>query len=682
MSILHENELTGSSRLGVNYSPLVSAKVLGGTQNMNKSRMVHAFSVKQSRKMKRDYLLTLLFAAIVPFFFACSNEDNPVTPDNPSNEDANDGQTSLLVVKSPDNYWDCLYFEGENKYACLKEMDDQTFSMLGNFDNTNILMILDSEKRPIGIEADGFKATITYRGNKAFAFCIAGETMYCDSLTLSGESESVARTRSVSAKGVLNYFKTWITSSGLRYVVNYGADLLAPGISSLIDYLRATDDMTPDEVLNYQINMYDNWDTYLAEYLSGKLIPGGLSIPQDWWQKAKDELKEYVEENKKNEKVLSTIIVGLVTGNAPYIYSESAKCLVDGYLQAIANDGSFNFDYGICYSENANPTINDNVASKNIQSGSLISSITLTLPEPFLLTNLKKNTKYYYRAYFKDNTNNIIDYSNIIREFTTSDIPASISSFAQTNSYHNQNGYTNNGKTYSYKFMTTLKAELESFDDIMDWGYYYINEEGNRIAYSMMSRGALRCDDILEYYSRDPETTIKLGCYVKYASIGDKAFYSDPQSYSLKYNDDVTLTFTDCNYIEVTHDNSLGYYRCGVTFDVSFKVQGSQNLTSIVILPYGNFLSWNAPSYNNPSDGDYKTVITDQYLYEYGLYGNFYCYLYAKDVDGKEYYSDNMVRLYHDGYHFTSCVVESWETLSQKAAVRRNALKTISIPKH
>lgn len=380
-------------------------------------------------------------------------------------------------------------------------------------------------------------------------------------------------------------------------------------------------------------------------------------------------------------KVTPTIIVGLEAGNAPYIYNESAICLLDGYIRAIANDGEFNFDYGICYSTSPNPTINDAVSRKNVQSG-FISEITVSLPDKFLLENLQRNTKYYYRAYFKSNIDGYVTYSDNVREFTTSDIPVAITSFVQTNSYHSQNGYSHDGQTFSYKYMTSIKVELTSFDDIQDWGYYYINNSGNRVAYSMMNRGSLRCDDILEYYDNKAETTVYIGCYVKYKSVGDKAFYSDPQGYNLKYNDEVKLSFTDCNYIGVTHDNSLGYYRCGVTFSVTFKVEGSENLTSISILPYGNFLSWNAASYDSPSDGTFKTTITDQYLYEYGLYGNFYCYLYAKDVDGNEYYSDNIIRLYHDGAHFTACNVESYDGLSGSTRSNAKAINLRSVPKH
>lgn len=636
--------------------------------------------------MKNNYFFTLLLAAILPFIAACSDKgNNIVNPNivNPGNS-GNEEKPVLIYLENISDYWDNAIVKDQNNYVCQKNLENDDKLSVGYFEDKVVKMVSDPQARPTTIECDDFKTNISYRGGKALAFCQYKDLMYCDSLdivetqTQPQAVKSTAATRATSQVNTdaLAALIAWLLEHGIRDgLENVPTDNpVVNAILSLLDFQKETLDMGSLGELNYLIEKYN--------YADWVLQPSVETCPVDW-------LKEMLEESENNNvteeeeaKAAASIIIGLVTGNAPYISTTSAKCLVDGYLQAAANDGSFDFNYGLCYSESPTPTISDHVLYKNIKSENQTGkTITLTLPEPFLLTNLQSKTTYYYRAYFKDNATNYVIYSEVIRSFTTSDIPASISSFAQTNSYHNENGFSNNGKTYSYKFMTTLKAELESFNNISDWGYYYINEEGERVDFSMMSRGSLRCDDVLEYYSQKAETTIKLGCYVKYKE-SDNTLYSDPQSYNLKYNDEVTLTFTDCNYITVTHDNSLGYYRCGVTFDVSFKVQGSQNLTSIVILPYGNFLSWNAPSYNNPSDGDYTTVITDQYLYEYGLYGNFYCYLYAKDISGKEYYSDNMVRLYHDGSHFTSCVVEPWEALSPKKAPSRKVQETRYIERH
>ena len=108
--------------------------------------------------------------------------------------------------------------------------------------------------------------------------------------------------------------------------------------------------------------------------------------------------------------------------------------------------------------------------------------------------------------------------------------------------------------------------------------------------------------------------------------------------------------------------------------DDIFNLNGNENYSKD-----GNFLTWNSHNYENPTDGDFSTTITDQYLYEYGLHGNFYCYLLGKDVNGNEYYSDNIIRLYHDGYHFTECEVQPYESLTNSNAVKKRTLKYIPV---
>lgn len=577
---------------------------------------------------------------------SCSNDSDDVidvTIPEPTEE-------QLVKIENVGAEGDYIIFKDTTHYVNVCGLENNEQVAVGHFDKDEVTMTLDEQSRPTRIKSGELEAGIIYSQDKAVITAKYKELMFCD--TISVVSTATMSTRASGCDILLN-IGGWATGQLAGHVMDKAA---GGPISYLVSYLKNVDDMTTDQILNYQIDMYENWPAYLAEYASG--IPGAADWLKNWWKKMLEGDTDKVKESRK----APTIILGLTAGNAPYIYNTYANCLVDGYLYAEANDGEFNFDYGICYSEESTPTMKDMVSKTNVSSG-FISSFTAALPQKFLLQNLQPKTKYYYRVFYYDNKDKFVVYSENIRSFTTSDIPASISSLIQTNSYHNIDGYSYNGRKYGYKYMISLKAELESFDDIMDWGYYYINEESNRTAYSLMGRNALRCDDILTYYDNSSQTSIQVGCYVKYQSTGDKAFYSDPQSFDLEYNDDVKLSFTGCNFIEITHDNSLGYYRCGVTFDASFSIQGGEKLTSVIIVPYGNFLSWNCKTYTNPADGDFTTRITDQYIYEYGLHGNFYCFLLGKDINGREYYSDNLIRLYHDGYHFVSCAVESYESL-------------------
>lgn len=639
------------------FCRLLLCRSLGG--NLKLKQATNGYTPFRLIKMKKLFSMNLLLIALIMLFASCNKDESRI--DNPTIND----KPQLTILTDINELGDFAVVEDTLNYAIWRTNANQEQISVGCFNGDSVVMQTDSICRPVSINCGGFSANITYRADKAFLFCKYADQIYSDTISINQD----AQTRAISNGDILTALGGWVMDKLVKKGIAEILKVPVPKIVyQLLDYQRATIDMGLDETLNYQIEQYN--------YIDWLLRPHIENIPEPWLKKIFEYWKK---QNIEEIKKVPTITIGLQTGNAPYVYNESAICLVDGYLRAIANEGSFDFDYGICYSEKESPTISDFIVSKNIKSGGLVDDITLALPEKFILSNLKKNTKYYYRAFYKDRITNTLSYCETVRNFKTSDIPASISSFVQTNSYHSENGYENNGKNYKYQYKATLKAEIASFDDILDWGYFYINEKGNRVAYSLMNRNSLRCDDILTFYSNESETIVKIGCYVKYSSKGDVAFYSDPQDYKLIYNDNVKLSFTGCKFITITHDNSLGYYRCGVTFEASFKIQGGEKLTSVIIVPFGNFLTWNSHNYENPTDGDFSTTITDQYLYEYGLHGNFYCYLLGKDVNGNEYYSDNIIRLYHDGYHFTECEVQPYESLTNTNAVKTRTLKYIPV---
>lgn len=606
-------------------------------------------------KMREKFFLlfSMLFLSIS--FFSCSDDEPGI--DDPNNED----YAEVIRIVNMDDYWDYILFQDEDHVSCIKETDG-ILNAWGVFNENTLHLTTDENNRITDIEVPNLKVNIRYKADRAFISGTANNTIFCDSITISQPEIQSRANNSLSWTDVLG----WAADKG----IGAAADKVFDGIpfKDLVDFIHDLDDRNTYEQLDYITDCMENWQGEVLEKL--KLLPA------DWWKKFLEDIK-----NKDGEsKIGPTIIIGLLTGNAPYIYTTSATCLVDGVLEAYANDSEFNFTYGICYSKNENPTIEDMKSSTNVTSG-MISSIKVSLPQKFVLSNLEESTKYYYRAFYKDNITGYVAYSNL-RSFETSNIPANISNFVQTNAYYNNSGYSFDSATFNYQYKTAIKFELKSFDDISDWGYYYVNHNGNRVAFSLMNRNQLRCDEEFTYYDNSSSVKLYMGCYVKYKSVGDKVFYSDPQEFELNYSEDIELTFKNSQYIEVTHDDSLGYYRCGVTFDAYFSIKGAERLTSLTILPYGNFLSWTCQTYTDPRDGDFKTRITNQYIYEYGLYGNFYCYIVAKDVDGKEYYSDNIIRMYHDGYHFTNCVVESYDNLTNTSKSNKRTNKVRLIPKH
>ena len=163
--------------------------------------------------------------------------------------------------------------------------------------------------------------------------------------------------------------------------------------------------------LMYGLENADNTHQQLNYILDGgyKLIPPDLF---DWADKKKNDFKSN-----------PLYFIGIKTGSAE-VNGTSAKCYVDGYLRADGNGVSYDFDYGICYSSSSSvPTIEEYLQYKRevpFSPGNPMS-ITLTLPISFVCSNLEPGTKYYYRAFFKDNITGMVDYAEEIKSFTTED---------------------------------------------------------------------------------------------------------------------------------------------------------------------------------------------------------------------------------------------------------------------
>lgn len=171
---------------------------------------------------------------------------------------------------------------------------------------------------------------------------------------------------------------------------------MIPGVSDIIKALETmkllyeTDDMYHHEKLDYIAD-----EGY-------KLFPTDIFGPEEV------------------EKIAPTYIIAIHTGDAE-VNGLTAKCYIAGYLSAEANDGEFNFDYGICLSTSSNPSLSDEVQKHTAVSG-MINSIDVDLSLPYTFSELKSNTTYYYRAYFKNNLDGIVRYADEIKSFQTGDM--------------------------------------------------------------------------------------------------------------------------------------------------------------------------------------------------------------------------------------------------------------------
>ena len=270
------------------------------------------------------------------------------------------------------------------------------------------------------------------------------------------------------------------------------------------------------------------------------------------------------------------------------------------------------------------------------------------------------------------------------KEFT--DINVELSNFMQIKCVKE------NGK---YKAQFTIDGSIPgTFEELSGWGIdiktnsgsyeqrYYAKESND---YYPPLEKTFNCEvtigenDIVNY-GIERIAEISITPYVTYWNSMPPITYFDSQNYSITINDDIEVSFYDCSFIETTHYDTGSGYICGAIFDASFRVKGGVNISSLKIVPVGNFYSWNGASYSSINDGDYTTTITCQHIYEAGLSGDYYCYIVAKDKSGKEYRSSNIIRLNHDGEHFVSCSLANNNSASNSRATVREQRKKLVHP--
>lgn len=335
-------------------------------------------------------------------FISCDKLEDLFGDDNHLNERIE----NLAFVSNINGYYNSAFIKDENAYICINNNDDYITELLGVFEEDYYLsVIFNEEGLPVLFESEDVNIRLLYNmdsldndcGRIDF-FAIIDEQIYTD-YVYTYPSEQV-KTRSLG--GLYEWTKQEITNninSTIREkVCQFTSYLLTDnayskhwnGFLEMVDFLRETDGLNAIELVDYLDNKYNKFK----------------------------QISEAIKDKESNiNKQAPIYYIGITTGYS-YVSGNTAYCNIDGYLKVDANEGNFDFDYGICYSESKTPTINDAVKKHSLTSG-MITSITLDLPIEIALAGLKENTTYYYRAYFKDNLSGNIVYSENIRSFET-----------------------------------------------------------------------------------------------------------------------------------------------------------------------------------------------------------------------------------------------------------------------
>lgn len=146
---------------------------------------------------------------------------------------------------------------------------------------------------------------------------------------------------------------------------------------------------------------------------------------------------------------------------------------------------------------------------------------------------LKSNEKYIACPMVK--WNGIEFKATPHQDFTLEEIKVTITSFKVTDSNYSKGSFSNEGRTYDYKFEAAITAEIESLEGVADWGYVYKDPYGKIKRISLMQYGTSYTDTRYAYYRNESKSTACLYGYVQYE--GDAEYYdAEPQYYPLEYS--------------------------------------------------------------------------------------------------------------------------------------------------
>lgn len=115
------------------------------------------------------------------------------------------------------------------------------------------------------------------------------------------------------------------------------------------------------------------------------------------------------------------------------------------------------------------------------------------------------------------------------------DIPVKITDFKQTGSQYKKDGFSHNGRTYSYKYDVAVTVELSDNEGVEDWGYVYLDPYGNVAHISLKNYGTRYTDTRYVYYRNESKSTVTLYEYVKYQGEQDYV-YGEPKDYEVSHS--------------------------------------------------------------------------------------------------------------------------------------------------
>lgn len=286
----------------------------------------------------------------------------------------------------------------------------------------------------------------------------------------------------------------------------------------------------------------------------------------------------------------------------------------------------------------------------------------------FTLADLERDTEYKAVPYIELLSNT---YEEDGITFSSS-FPVEVTGVEVTNASYYPDHYPFNNRNYSFKYDCAVTTELsdEGEREIADWGYYYEDEYGQRVAVSLVGNQSPYTDTRFAYAKNEPEARALFGGYVRYADDENPSF-GQPLEFRLTYPASSSLELTDCVFQGTETDQPYQgrTYDYKSTFKFYFNAQGGYWLSVSPEAQGSGWSGWNLPDYSiDPVDG--ANVLTVNYYYdEKNFSGDYYVYLTGNDsTHGTSCRSSAYASFSHDGNSFTGCTVIGAATVRSLSA--------------
>lgn len=262
------------------------------------------------------------------------------------------------------------------------------------------------------------------------------------------------------------------------------------------------------------------------------------------------------------------------------------------------------------------------------------------------------------------------------------EFPVEIEKVEVIKSTYYPNHYTYNNKQYSFKYDCQTYINLKDNANIEDWGYVYIDPDGNQSdLISLKDFGNHIADPRFSYCRNTSKSTIKFKGYVKYKDSNDIC-YGEPFEFPIEYANESSITMTNCTY-QGTETN-VSYqgqtYKYKSTFRFLFTVTGAYWIKVETDESGSGWNNWNSLPNNSTSPVDGANALTVNYYYNDKTFvGNYDVYLKATDAThAKTHITQEYATYSYSDNQFTGCTYHS----NTNAVRMHNDIKSIAEKKY